>query len=87
MVSRALINLFKNIAKPREFTFQGIIQPGRVRRRVRLATGVIRATATGKLSKKTKKDLIEEITDAILDSPFVQYFLEAEAERGGRLFP
>ncbi len=85
MVSRALINLFKSIAAPRDFSFEGLVQPGRVVRRLRLARGLILDTPRGKLSKQTRKDLISEIAQAIADSPFVQYFAEIEAERQGRL--
>jgi len=81
MVSRKLVQIFAEIAKPRDFTFEGIFQPKRLRRRLRLASGVIQATVTGKVTPATRKALIDEIRDAILDSPFLRPFVETEQER------
>jgi len=87
VVSRRLVQIFAEIAKPREFTFEAIFEPQRLRRRLRLASGVIKATVTGKVDKGTRKALQEEIRDAILDSPFLRPFLEAEEERLRGLLP
>lgn len=85
MVSRRLVELFQDIARPRDFTFEGIFQPKRLRRRLRLAAGVIRAAATGKITRQTRKDLVDEISDAILDSPFLRHFQDIERERLGEI--
>jgi len=87
VVSQKLIQIFSEIAKPREFTFSAIFQPERLRRRLRLASGVIKATVTGKVDKGTRKALQDEIRDAILDSPFLRPFLETEEERLRGLVP
>ncbi len=81
MASRRLVQLFQDIAKPRDFSFEGIFQPSRLRRRLRLAQGVIRAAATGKITRETRKDLVNEISDAILESPFLRHFQDIEEER------
>ncbi len=87
MVARELLTIFKEIARPRDFSFEGIIQPGRVRRRLRLASGVIKATVTGKVDAGTRKALTDEFRDAILDSPFLRPFLLTEEERLRGLVP
>ncbi len=85
MVTRELILIFKEIVRPREFTFEGIIQPSKVRRRLRLAGGLIKDVAVGKLSKQTREDLVEEVRDSILQSPFLKPFVESEQARLRRL--
>ncbi|MEE9198072.1 MAG: hypothetical protein V3U45_07990 [bacterium] len=81
MVTRELVLIFKEIVRPRDFSFQGIVQPERVRRRLRLASGVIKGTITGKFDAPTRKALIDEFRDAILDSPFLRPFVETEEAR------
>jgi len=81
MASRRIVQVFQEIVRPRDFTFRGIFQPERLRRRLRLAAGVIRAAATGKVTPQVRKDLVDEISDAILDSPFLRHFQDIERER------
>ncbi len=87
MVARELITIFKEITKPRDFSFEGIIRPARARRRLRLAGLLIKDVALGKITPETRRTLQDEIRDAILDSPFLKPFLLAEEERLRGLVP
>jgi len=80
MVERALIALYKHVFKTRDLRFEGL-KPARVRRRIQLASGIIKDTARGKLSAKTRELLVKEVTDAIVESPFLEYFASRERER------
>ncbi len=87
MVTRELIQIFKEIARPRDFTFEGIIRPARARRRLRLAGMLIKDVALGKITPETRRTLQDEIRDAILESPFLKPFLLTEEERLRGLVP
>ncbi len=87
MVTRELITIFKEIARPRDFSFEGIIRPARARRRLRLAGMLIKDVALGKITPPTRRSLIDEINDAILESPFLKPFVEAEEARLRGLVP
>lgn len=87
MVDPRLLQILKEFARPREFTFGAVFEPRRFARRFRLIQGLLKDVPKGKLTKKTQKDLIAEIADTIRDSPFIKPFLEAEERRGGRLIP
>ena len=76
-----IFQILKEFVKLRDFSFEGIFQPQKFARRRRLIEGLLKDVPKGKLTKQTKKDLIEEIADSIAQSPFIKPFREAEEER------
>ena len=80
MVRAAILRFLKNIAAPRDFSFEGIFGKKEARvRRFRLVGGLLKDIPRGRLRKQTREDLIGEITDQILDSPFIRPTVEEQA--------
>ncbi len=75
------LRILKEFVRPREFTFRGIFRPETLRRRSRLISGLLKDVPKGKLTKRTRKDLVDEIADSIAQSPIIRAFREAEQER------
>lgn len=76
MVSPTILRIVKQMGKARDIVIEGVFRPEKFARRTRLATGLVKDVLTGTLSPQTRKDLIEEIVDAITETEWINPFLE-----------